>query len=245
MIKACRGGYDGKGNLLIKSKNQLNNLQKYFNENNIMVEQFINFKMEISLLVVRSINNVIITYPVVENIHENNILRMTIIPARISDKLRKEAEKIGKTIVNILFGAGVYCIEMFVTQDDHIIVNEIAPRVHNSGHYTLQSTVTSQFEQHLRAILGLKLGSTKLLHNTLMYNILGIKNFYGAFKLNNINKKRGVFIKLYNKQESRPYRKLGHINIIDIDNNHDVNFLLRKLNIIKKSLLIKPTLIKD
>ena len=125
-----------------------------------MLERFVPFKME----------GQIRTYPLVENIHEENILRETIAPARVSEQIIKNAEEIAEKTMTVLKGAGVFGIEMFVTQDDQIAINEIAPRVHNSGHHSLQSSETSQFEQHLRAILGLELGSTKLVHNTIRGN---------------------------------------------------------------------------
>ena len=125
---------------------------------------------------------------------------------------------------------------MFVTKDNQILINEIAPRVHNSGHHTLQSSKTSQFEQHLRAILGLELGSTELLHKTVMYNILGPNNFKGEYKPINIDSDADVFLKMYGKKESKPSRKLGHINITDSRNSENIESLLNKLESIKKSI---------
>ncbi len=129
---------------------------------------------------------------------------------------------------------------MFVTKDDQILINEIAPRVHNSGHHTLQSSETSQFEQHLRAILGLALGSTKLLKNTIMWNLLGPENFTGKYKPVTIFPQKGVFLKMYNKMTSKPKRKLGHLNVVDLDNSENIDRLLKKLEILKKSIKIEP-----
>ena len=139
--------------------------------------------------------------------------------------------------MNVLNGAGVFGIEMFVTQDDDIVINEIAPRVHNSGHHTLQSSKTSQFEQHLRAILGLDLGNTQLIHNTIMYNILGNLNFEGEYKKLDFSK-NNIFLKMYEKKISKPLRKLGHLNIVGID-NQTIDQLLDELSQIKDLVEVK------
>ena len=163
LLKTRRDAYDGRGNFKINSKEQISIALKAFEGKSLMVEEFIDFKMEVSVIAARSTTGEIKTFPVVENIHEDNILKMTIAPARISDEVSKKAEEIAHKTMEVLHGAGVFGIEMFVTSDDQLLINEIAPRVHNSGHHTLQSSKTSQFEQHLRAILGMKLGSTELL----------------------------------------------------------------------------------
>ena len=139
--------------------------------------------------------------------------------------------------MNVLNGAGVFGIEMFVTQDDDIVINEIAPRVHNSGHHTLQSSKTSQFEQHLRAILGLDLGNTQLMHNTIMYNILGNLNFEGEYKKLDFSK-NNIFLKMYEKKISKPLRKLGHLNIVGMD-NQTIDQLLDELSQIKELVEVK------
>ena len=177
LLKARRDAYDGRGNFKINSENEIQTAYDYFKGQELLLEKYVPFKMEVSVIASRNTKGQIKTYPLVENIHQENILRETIAPARVSEKITKNAENIANITMDVLKGAGVFGIEMFVTQDDEIVINEIAPRVHNSGHHTLQSSETSQFEQHLRAILGLDLGSTKLIHNTIMYNILGSKEF--------------------------------------------------------------------
>ena len=181
---------------------------------------------------------IIITFPIVENIHEENILRMTIAPARVTDTVMINAKSIAHKTMEVLKGAGVFGIEMFVTANDEVLINEIAPRVHNSGHHTLQSSETSQFEQHLRAILGLELGSTKLIHYTVMYNILGPANFHGKYKPIMVDAD-GVFLKMYGKEISKPKRKLGHFNVVDIDGSRDFNKLITRANEIKDSILFQ------
>ncbi|MGI0075380.1 MAG: ATP-grasp domain-containing protein, partial [Nitrosotalea sp.] len=131
--------------------------------------------------------------------------------------------------------AGVFGIEMFVTKDDKVLINEIAPRVHNSGHHTLQSSETSQFEQHLRAILGLPLGSTKLRHATVMCNILGPKDFVGKYKPITLEQK-GVYLKMYHKDDAKPQRKLGHFNVVDESDTNDIKLLLERTQEIKNSI---------
>ena len=209
-----------------------------FEGKSLMVEEFVDFKMEVSVIAARNTNGEIQTYPVVENIHEDNILKMTIAPARISAEISKNAEEIAHKTMEVLHGAGVFGIEMFVTNSNKVLINEIAPRVHNSGHHTLQSSKTSQFEQHLRAILGLNLGSTELLHPTIMYNILGPKNFKGVYKTPTINFDN-AFLKMYGKLESKPKRKIGHVNLID-QNNLGIEDLLVSMNKLKESIIVEP-----
>ena len=206
----------------------------------LMLEKFIDFKMEVSVIAARNTEGEIATYPVVENIHEDNILRITIAPARVSPDIVKKADEVAKKTMKVLHGAGVFGIEMFVTNDEDILINEIAPRVHNSGHHTLHSSKTSQFEQHLRAVLGLKLGATELVHPTIMYNILGPKEFKGRYKPVEFPSQEGVFLKMYGKNDSKPKRKLGHINIVDLQNNLGVEGLIKKLDKIKNSITVSP-----
>ena len=169
LLKTRKDAYDGRGNFKINSKEQISIALKAFEGKSLMVEEFIDFKMEVSVIAARSTTGEIKTFPVVENIHEDNILKMTIAPARIDDEISKMAEEIAYKTMEVLHGAGVFGIEMFVTNNNQLLINEIAPRVHNSGHHTLQSSKTSQFEQHLRAILGMELGSTELLHLSLIH----------------------------------------------------------------------------
>jgi 5-(carboxyamino)imidazole ribonucleotide synthase len=179
----------------------------------------------------------------------------------------KDAGKIARKTMEVLKGAGVFGIEMFIDQDGKILINEIAPRVHNSGHHTLQSCKTSQFEQHLRAILGLELGSTDLIHKTVMCNILGPDGFEGKYKpvqkkgkgiprdnanpesvitrikTNMQTKKQmiqGTWLKMYGKDVSKSQRKLGHFNVVDISDSNNISDLLETVDEIKNSILINP-----
>ena len=237
LLKARRDAYDGKGNFKIDSENEIETAYDYFKGQKLMLEKFVPFKMEVSVIASRNTKGEIKTYPLVENIHEKNILRETIAPSRTSNEVSEKAEKIASNTMDVLKGAGVFGIEMFVTQDDEIVINEIAPRVHNSGHHTLQSSKTSQFEQHLRAILGLDLGSTELLHNTIMYNILGNLDFQGEYKKIEISEKN-IFLKMYEKKVSKPLRKLGHLNIVGFE-KQSIDELLTQLEKTKGSVEVE------
>lgn len=237
LLKARRDAYDGRGNYKIDSEEEIQKAFDYFKGQNLMLERFVPFKMEVSVIASRNTKGQIKTYPLVENIHEHNILRETIAPARVSEQIIKNAEQIAEKTMTILKGAGVFGIEMFVTQDDQIVINEIAPRVHNSGHHTLQSSETSQFEQHLRAILGLDLGSTKLIHNTIMYNILGTEGFEGEYKPLELSEEN-LFLKMYGKKISKPLRKLGHYNLVG-KKGESIEQLLEKVDSLKNKAAVQ------
>ena len=239
LLKARRDAYDGRGNYKIDSEDQIQTAYDYFKGQKLMLEKFVPFKMEVSVIAARNTKGQIKTFPLVENNHEDNILRETIAPARISEDVAKKAEEIASKTMDVLKGAGVFGIEMFVTQDNQIVINEIAPRVHNSGHHTLQSSTTSQFEQHLRAILGLELGDTKLVHPTIMYNVLGSKSFEGQYKPITLSEPN-VFLKMYGKEVSKPLRKLGHFNLV-AENNETTEQLLEKINQLKDKVVTQPT----
>ena len=239
LLKSRRDAYDGRGNFKITSSDDVEKAYQHFDGKSLMVEKFVNFKMEVSVIAARNTKGDIATYPLVENIHENNILKVTIAPARVSDDVISNAGEIAKKTMEVLKGAGVFGIEMFIDQDDKILINEIAPRVHNSGHHTLQSCKTSQFEQHLRAILGLELGSTDLVHKTVMCNILGPDGFEGKYEPVQLEKD-GAYLKMYGKDVSKPQRKLGHFNVVDLSDSKDASELLETVNEIKNSILINP-----
>ncbi|MFB5625977.1 MAG: 5-(carboxyamino)imidazole ribonucleotide synthase [Nitrosopumilus sp.] len=239
MLKARRDAYDGRGNFKINSEDDIQTAYDYFKGQPLLLEKFVPFRMEVSVIASRNTKGQIKTYPLVENIHHENILRETIAPARVSDSIAKKAEEIAEKTMSVLKGAGIFGIEMFVTKDEEVVINEIAPRVHNSGHHTLQSSETSQFEQHLRAILGLELGSTRLIHNSIMYNILGDSSFTGEYLPLNVSEP-GVFLKMYGKKISKPLRKLGHVNIIGI-NGESTHDLLNKVQLLLPKLTVKSS----
>jgi len=238
LLKTRRDAYDGRGNYKINSKSEIDDALDLFSGKSLMVEKFVRFEKEISVIAARNTKGEIATYPVVENIHENNILRTTIAPGRVSENVKKQAEQIAEKTMEVLHGAGVFGIEMFVTYDDEVLINEIAPRVHNSGHHTLQSCNTSQFEQHLRAILGMKLGESSIKHPTIMYNILGPGTFQGEYNVL-CKKSENIYLKMYGKIESKPQRKIGHVNIVDKE-NLGMEELFNQIEDLKKNLVIEP-----
>lgn len=214
MLKACEDSYDGRGNFLITSKSNVPEAFKYFQGRECMLEKFVPFTKEISIMVARNPAGQIESFPVVENIHANNILDTTIAPARISRNMELKARKMAEKTMEVLHGAGIFGIEMFITKRGDLLVNEIAPRPHNSGHYTNEACSVSQFEQHLRAVLNLPLSKPELLSPAVMVNILGNENFsgpYGVKGLTEMFQVSGATLYIYGKKIAKPQRKLGHI----------------------------------
>ncbi len=238
LLKARRDAYDGRGNYRIDTEEQIGPAAVRFGDRPVFLERLVDFKMEVSVIAARNTRGEIKTYPVVENIHQDNILHTTVAPARVDGKVAEKAKQIARDTMGSLEGAGVFGIEMFVTREDDVLVNEIAPRVHNSGHHTLQSSATSQFEQHLRAILGMDLGDTTLLHPAVMRNILGPDGFSGPYRPVSMHEE-GAYLKMYGKKESRPGRKLGHFNVMGGD-GADVRGLIDRADGIMRGIRIEP-----
>ena len=158
MLKTCKEGYDGKGNFLIESPEKITEgFHALFHENELMVEEFIPFDKEVSILATRGIYGDSVIYPVAHNIHHHSILDTTIVPAKMNETLEAHAKEIARQVMEVFEGVGTFCIEMFVKKDGTIFVNEVAPRPHNSGHYTIEGCRVNQFENHIRAIMGLPL----------------------------------------------------------------------------------------
>lgn len=216
LLKARTDAYDGKGNFVLQSKDQIEKGMKVLQGRPLYVEKFVPFVKELAVMAAQNQHGDIITYPVVETHHKDNILDYLTAPADISEKTRKNAEKLAIDVMQHLKGAGVFGIEIFLQKEDNVLVNELAPRVHNSGHYTIEASVTSQFEQHIRAITNLPLGSTDLLPKAVvMKNILGTRNGPGVVE--GVEKAlaiKGVSVHLYGKHESRIGRKMGHITVV-------------------------------
>lgn len=236
MLKAKFDAYDGRGNALIKKAFDVNKGLEKLKGRSLYVEKFVPFIKELAIMVVRNAKGEIKTYKVVETLHKENICDTVIAPARISKKAKQQAEKLATKTMKHLKGAGVFGIEMFLKKDDNVLVNEIAPRVHNSGHYTIESCITSQFEQHIRAITGLPLGSTEMTAKAaVMKNILGEKNGQGFPQgIEKVLKIPGVSLHIYGKHESRPQRKMGHITVI----GDSIDECLRKAEKARKALVI-------
>lgn len=234
--KATKGGYDGRGVVVIKSKDDINKVLK----TESYIEEFVDVEKELAVIVARNKKGDVVSYPVVEMVFDEiaNILDMLIVPARVEKDIEDEAKKIAIKAVEALQGVGVFGVELFLTKDRKILINEIAPRPHNSGHYTIETCITSQFEQHLRAICDLPLGSTKLLSPAVMINLLGEDGYKGTPVIEgliNALSIEGVSFHFYGKKVTAPFRKMGHITILD-DN---LERAIEKAKKVKEVLKIK------
>jgi phosphoribosylaminoimidazole carboxylase PurK protein len=216
VIKKRIGGYDGKGNFTVRSKTDIKKAFNVLGAKGLYAEKFISFKKELAIMVARSLEGKTAVYPLTETIQKNHICNHVIVPAQIGRLVREQAEAIGKKIVKNLNSPGVFGVEMFLDFKGQVLGNEIAPRVHNSGHYTIEASKTSQFEQHLRAITGLPLGSTKLRTKAaVMVNILGERE--GMAKIKGLIEAEALgdaFIHIYGKAETKVGRKMGHITVL-------------------------------
>lgn len=214
MLKARRGGYDGRGNVPVPTPEDaaaaLDEL-----DGKAMAEAFVDFDRELSVIGVVG-DGEVRTFPVGENVHEEEILRETVVPARTTDAVTERAERVAHDVLDELDGRGVYGIELFEV-DGEILVNEIAPRPHNSGHWTIEGAVTSQFEQHVRAVLGWPLGSTRLRAPTVSANVLGTVDSPRDARLGDVDavlSEPGASLHWYGKHEVRPLRKMGHVTLV-------------------------------
>lgn len=218
MLKTRLGGYDGKGNMLIQSEAEMRKAFHSLGNNSIplMIEEFIPFDQEVSVLACRGINGALKIYPVGENHHKDSILDETIVPARIHPEAYQKALQIATDVMKVFEGVGMFCVELFVTDDLSVLVNEVAPRPHNSGHYTIEGCLTSQFEQHIRAITGLPLGSSELRQPTVMKNLLGEEGYNGKTFVEGLveaYQDPNVKVHLYGKSETKEKRKMGHLTV--------------------------------
>lgn len=216
--KSRTGGYDGRGVAVIKGKQDLSTLE----DRPCLVEEKIPFKNELAVIVARNADGDIKTFPVVEmEFHpEANQVEYVICPARISDRVAEKARKLAKSVSDAFGHVGLMAIELFQTKDDELLVNEVAPRPHNSGHYSIEAAFTNQFEQHLRAVLNLPLGNTESKVGGVMVNLVGAENHQGKVHYENIEEildMPGVTPHIYGKKETRPYRKMGHVTIVNKD----------------------------
>jgi 5-(carboxyamino)imidazole ribonucleotide synthase len=211
VLKTTTEGYDGKGQVVIRSLEEADAAYERLAGRPLILEGFVPFEREVSVVVARNARGEVATFPVGENIHRENILAVTIAPARVPERTAEAARELAVRIATELGLVGVLGVEMFALPDGSLLVNELAPRPHNSGHYTMDGCVTSQFEQHIRAVCGLPLGSVELLRPTVMVNIMG-----EHYPLNVEAALADPFVKLhlYGKREARPKRKMGHLNAL-------------------------------
>ena len=214
ILKSAAFGYDGKGQRFIAPGGNLEEVWRERPGDELILEGAIDFQKEVSVIVARGLDGSISTFPVCENLHRHHILDITVVPARVSGAVEKNAAGLARAIAEKMELAGLLAVEMFLKADDSLLVNELAPRPHNSGHWTIEGCATSQFEQHVRSVCGLALGSTETLRPTAMANLLGDlwtdrePNWAAALAV------EGVHLHLYGKREPRPGRKMGHLTAL-------------------------------
>jgi 5-(carboxyamino)imidazole ribonucleotide synthase len=211
VVKTSTGGYDGKGLYTIKSLSDYEGIKEELKQE-IVAEEYVPFTKEVSVICGRSKKGDVVLYPVVENIHDKGILLYTVAPADISKKAKRRAYEIVSDLAKALDLVGIMCVEMFLLENDELLINEFAPRPHNSGHYSMDACDISQFEMLLRAICGLPMTEPELLCPSAMLNILG--KDANELELEKILSMAGVKIHLYGKKEARNRRKMGHINVL-------------------------------
>ena len=233
--KLRKGGYDGKGVQILKN---VNDLDKAFDAPSVL-ERLVNIKKEISVIAARAQDGSVTAYPPVEMEFnpEANLVEFLFSPADISKEVEKHAMQLAKDIIAKLDMVGILAVEMFVTPDNEVVVNEVAPRPHNSGHQTIEGNETSQYDQLLRCLIGMPLGSTEITIPSVMVNLLGEKGYVGAAKYDGIEKvmaTAGVNVHLYGKSDTKPFRKMGHVTIVD----KDLNKAKEKARFVKDTLKI-------
>ncbi|GIL21954.1 MAG: N5-carboxyaminoimidazole ribonucleotide synthase [Bacteroidota bacterium] len=234
--KLGKEGYDGRGVQIIKTKADLD---KAFDAPGLL-EKWIPFEREIAVIVSRNLAGEVAIYPAVEMVFhpEANLVEYLFSPAQLEPSIIQQAQTIASKVITRLNMIGLLAVEMFVTKEGTVLVNEVAPRPHNSGHQTIEGNVTSQYEQHLRAILNLPAGSTAMVAPSAMVNLLGEPGFTGSARyegLEAVMKTEGVYVHLYGKKTTKPFRKMGHVTIVDTDPDR----LKKKANFVKETLKVK------
>ena len=234
--KTRTAGYDGKGVKVVKEQEDLNNLL----EGPSVVEDLTDIKKELSVIVAQNTKNEIRAFPTVEMVfnEDANLVEQLICPAAISNDIKNQVEELAIDLTKKLKLEGILAVELFLTHDNDILVNEVAPRPHNSGHHTIEGTITSQYEQYLRAIFGFSLGDTSIKLPSVMINLLGEPNYSGKVKYEGVDESMGIAgvnIHIYGKKETRPFRKMGHVTVID----KDIKQAIEKANKVKQLLKVK------
>ena len=234
--KAAQFGYDGQGVKVVRTIDDLDGLP----EGECIAETMIPFKNELAVIVVTNPSGQVVTYPVVEmEFHpEANQVEYVICPARIDKNVAKKAQEVALKVSEKIDHIGILAVEMFQTEDDEILVNEVAPRPHNSGHYSIEASYTNQFEQHLRAILDLPLGKTESKVAGIMVNLVGAENHTGDVIYENLKEimaMDGVTPHIYGKKQTRPFRKMGHVTIV----NEDISEARKVAQKVKETIKVK------
>lgn len=233
--KLRTGGYDGKGVQIIRSEGDLSNV---FNEAGI-AEELIPFEKELSVIVARNKSGEMACFPVVEcEFNDANLVEYLFSPADVTREIENEAIALAQDVISKIDMVGLLAVELFLTKDGQLLVNEIAPRPHNSGHHTIECNVTSQFEQHLRSILDLPLGSTRVVQAGAMLNVIGSEGYAGPAVyegLNHILETEGAHLHLYGKEQTKPFRKMGHLTIT----GENMNTVRSKVDLLRGKLIVK------
>lgn len=235
VLKAKRHAFDGRGNARVKNKSQIKRAIKKLKDQQLYAEKFIPFKKELAIQFVKA-GKAVKIFPIVETFQKNDICHKVIAPAPISKDIENQVIAITKKVSSLLKGNGVFTIEMFLTKSGKVLVNELAPRVHNSGHYTIEACNVSQFEQHVRAVCNLPIKSAKMKNPAAaMINILGTKNAPAKLKgINSAQKIKGVSVHIYGKKQTRIDRKMGHITAVGIN----INDALKKAELARRLISI-------
>lgn len=211
ILKLSSLGYDGKGQAIVKSADEVKAKFKEFGSVECVLEKMLDLKQEVSVILARNADGDVAAFPVSENVHVNGILHTSTVPANVTTEVTAQAQKQAMALASAMNYVGVLTVEFFITADKKLIFNEMAPRPHNSGHYTLNATVTSQFEQQVRSLCGLPLGDGRLTSAVVMVNLLGDLwpvNWASLFS------EKSLKLHLYGKEEARPGRKMGHYNVL-------------------------------
>lgn len=216
LLKVSRFGYDGKGQTRVNTLDEARAAFREFGSQPCVLEGFVDLQCEVSVVLARNDAGECALFPVAENRHVNGILDVSIVPARVSENLAEQARTMAREVASQLGYVGIMAVEFFVA-GDRLMVNEIAPRPHNSGHYTLDACVTDQFEQQVRALVGLPLGDSRLLSPVAMVNILGDRWHDGGPHWDTLLAHPNIKLHLYGKEAARPGRKMGHFNVLDAD----------------------------
>jgi 5-(carboxyamino)imidazole ribonucleotide synthase len=214
ILKVSRLGYDGKGQARVATLDEARNAFAQFGAQACVLEKRIALRLELSVIVARGFDGGVVTWPVAENRHAEGILDVSIVPARVSPVLADEASEAAVAVASALDYRGVLCVEFFVSQEGQLLANEIAPRPHNSGHYTIDACVTSQFEQQLRVLCGLPLGAPALHQPAVMVNLLGDLWSRGEPQWIHVLREPRAKLHLYGKAQARPGRKMGHFTVL-------------------------------
>jgi 5-(carboxyamino)imidazole ribonucleotide synthase len=220
VLKRSHSGYDGKGQRMLHEAADLEGAWTAIGEGPAIVEEFIHFDCEVSVLLARNLEGEIRYYPVAHNVHREHILRTTVAPAGVTREVEAMGFDMGARIVTALDHVGMMAIEMYLVGGERLLVNELAPRPHNSGHYTFGACATSQFEQHVRAVFGLPLGETTLPRPAAMVNLFGDLWQRGEPRWTEVFAEPKAHLHLYDKADARPGRKMGHILVLDDDADH-------------------------